>query len=126
MSQKIAIDKLADEVNKSLEEYAKVTNDGVKEAVKTVAKDVRDQIEKTAPKDTGKYAKSWSVKATKESSNAYEMTVYSKKHYRLTHLLENGHALRQGGRTKAMPHIEPAEQMGIKELEEEIKKRVGG
>ena len=38
--------------------------------------------------------------------------VYNKKHYRLTHLLEYGHAIARGtGRTPAKPHIKAVDEM---------------
>ena len=43
----------------------------------------------------------------------------------LAHLLENGHAKRGGGRVRAIPHIAPAEQMGIEQLESDITKALG-
>ena len=52
--------------------------------------------------------------------------MYSPKKYQLAHLLEKGHAKRGGGRTKAMPHIAPAEENAVKELENDIKKALGG
>ena len=51
---------------------------------------------------------------------------HSPKKYQLAHLLEKGHAKRGGGRTKAMPHIAPAEENAVKELENDIKKALGG
>ena len=43
----------------------------------------------------------------------------------MTHLLEKGHANRDGGRTKAYPHIKPAEEEAVKEalklIEEGVK-----
>ena len=60
------------------------------------------------------------------TSDSLELTVYSPKKYQLAHLLEKGHAKRGGGRTKAMPHIAPAEENAVKELENDIKKALGG
>ena len=37
-----------------------------------------------------------------------------------------GHAKRGGGRTKAVPHIAPAEESAVKELESDIRKALGG
>ncbi len=36
------------------------------------------------------------------------------------HLLEFGHALRKGGRTRAFPHIAPAEEKAAQILEKEV------
>jgi hypothetical protein len=92
----------------------------MKKEIQETGKSVKQQISQTAPKKSGRYAKSWAVKKTKETSNSLEVTVHSKNRYMLTHLLENGHAKRGGGRVRAIPHIAPAEEMGIRELEERI------
>ncbi|WP_347563968.1 hypothetical protein [Neglectibacter sp. X58] len=65
----------------------------------------------------------WAVKKQKETANSLELVVHNKKRYQLTHLLEKGHAKRGGGRVRAFPHIAPAEQASIRELEEGIKSR---
>ena len=98
----------------------------MKTAVRKAGKSVKKDIQANAPKKTGAYSKSWSVKTTKETSDSLELTVYSPKKYQLAHLLEKGHAKRGGGRTKAMPHIAPAEENAVKELENDIKKALGG
>ena len=120
----IKIDRLADEVMKGLNEYAEVTTDNVKKAVRRAASTVRREIQTNAPKKSGVYAKSWTAKKVRESSHTLEMVVHSKNKYQLAHLLEFGHCLRQGGRTKAIPHIAPAEELGIKQLEDEIERSI--
>ena len=120
MGKTIKPEQLAKEVMDGLEEYAELAVDVMKKEIQETGKSVKQQISQTAPKKSGRYAKSWSVKKTRETSNSLEVTVYSKNRYMLTHLLENGHAKRGGGRVRAIPHIAPAEEMGIRELEERI------
>ena len=119
---RVKIDGLANAIMEGLEEYARLSTSDMKAAVRKAGSNVRKDIQANAPKTTGAYSKSWSVKTTKESSHSLELTVYSPKKYQLAHLLEFGHAKRGGGRTKAQPHIAPAEEAGIKKLEEEIER----
>ena len=127
MSQTVRIDQLADAVMKGLEEYAKLATDDLKADVQKAGETVKKQIESTAPKKTGKYSRSWAVKKTKETSDSIQVVVHSRR-YQLTHLLEFGHAKRGGGRTRAFPHIAPAEQAGIEQLTRDIERdlRKGG
>lgn len=120
------IDNLANEIMEGLKEYADLASDDVKKAVRKAGNTVRKEISENAPKDTGAYAKSWSVKKTKETSNSLEVTVYSKNRYQLAHLLEHGHAKRDGGRVAARPHIAQAEQSAVETLDSEIAKALGG
>ena len=120
----IKIDDLAREVMKGLDEYADVTTEQVKKAVRKAGNTVRREIQENAPKNTGDYAKSWAVKKVRESSHTLEVVVHSKNRYQLTHLLEFGHCLRNGGRTRAMPHIAPAEEEGIEQLEKMIERDI--
>ena len=120
MGRRVSIDGLADAVMQELDNYADTTTEGVKAAVKKAANTVKKEITAGAPERTGRYAKSWRTKATKESSTALEVTVYSPTRYMLAHLLENGHAKRGGGRVSGRAHIYPAEQHGIEQLERDI------
>ena len=122
MGKTIPVDQLAAEVMDGLEEYAELAVDAMKREIQETGKSVKQQISSTAPRKSGRYAKSWAVKKLSETSNSLEVTVYSRNRYMLTHLLENGHAKRGGGRVRAIPHIAPAEEAGIKELEERIER----
>ena len=126
MSDRVRVDQMADEIMKGLMEYADLATDEMKAAVKDAGKLAKEEISATAPKDTGKYAKSWTSKVTAESSDNIQVTVYSPKKYQLAHLLEHGHAKRGGGRTSAQPHIAPAEEKAERKLEEDIKSALEG
>lgn len=126
MADRIRIDQLASEVMAGLTEYADLATDDMKKAVKKAGATVRKEIQANAPKDTGDYAKSWSVKNMKETSSSLEVTVHSRNRYQLAHLLEFGHAKRGGGRVPGKAHIAPAEEKGVRELEQEIRKALEG
>ena len=124
MARKVTIDGLADAVMKELDEYSKVIDEDMRKAVSKAGQTVRKEISANAPKRNGDYAKSWSTKKTRQTSRSLEVTVYSRNRYQLAHLLEHGHAKRNGGRTRAQVHIAPAEQNGIRQLEEDIKRSI--
>ena len=119
-----SIDDMASEVMKGLNEYAELADVSMKKAVRKTANSVKNEISANAPKRTGRYKKSWAARKTKENSHTLEMTVHSKDRYQIAHLLENGHALRNGGRARAFPHIAPAEEHGAEMLENLIRKEL--
>ncbi len=121
-TDRVKIDNMAAEIMKGLDEYARLATSDLKSSVRKAGTNVKKDIQANAPKKTGAYSKSWSVKTTKETSNSLELTVYSPKKYQLAHLLEFGHAKRGGGRTKAQPHIAPAEEAAVKQLELDIER----
>lgn len=98
----------------------------VDEAAKKVAKAGAKQITANARSSfggTGKYAKGWAV--TEQKSRLFtKQTIHNKTEYRLAHLLEKGHAKRDGGRVDGRPHIAPVEQEIIRTFEEEIRQKV--
>ena len=122
MGKKIQIDELADAVNEQLTEYSKLSAEVVKTAVTKAGNSVKKDIGANAPRQTGKYAKSWRTKKTKETSTELEVTVYSPTRYMLAHLLEHGHAKRNGGRVRAIPHIAPVEEAAEAELLRDIER----
>lgn len=119
-----SVDDLANLVMDGLREYSELADTAMKKAVRKTAVSVKKEISENAPKRTGKYSKSWTAKKTKENSHTLEMTVHSKDRYQIAHLLEHGHAKRNGGRVPGKPHIAPAEENGAELLESLIKKEL--
>lgn len=109
---------------KGLTEYSELADTVMKKAVRKTASSVKKEISTNAPVKSGRYKKSWTTKKTKENSHTLEMTVHSKDRYQIAHLLEKGHAKRNGGRVSAIPHIAPAEENGADLLESLIKKEL--
>lgn len=114
------IDQMAHVIMEGLQEYADLATEDMKAAVKKAGNKAKSDVQAGAPVKTGKYKKSWAVKTTKE--NAMQVTVHSRNRYQLAHLLEFGHAKRGGGRTRAFPHIAPAEAAAAELLEKEVEK----
>ena len=122
MGKKVSIDQLAEAVNEQLQEYNKLSAEVVKTAVTKAGNAVKNDIGANAPRKSGRYAKSWRTKKTKETSTELEVTVYSPTRYMLAHLLEHGHAKRGGGRVRAIPHIAPAEEAAEEALMKDIER----
>ena len=121
-NQRVSADRMAEAVMEGLLEYAELAADVMKDCVKKAGNTVKKETHAGAPVRTGKYKRSWAVKRQRETSSTLEVVVHSRNRYQLTHLLEKGHAKRGGGRVKAVPHIAPAEEKGVRELEEGIKR----
>lgn len=120
MSNTIKPEELQDALQDFLENYAEDIEEDVKDATNTIVKEAKAELVKTSPKsgvarDT-KYYKGWALKnGTKNKNYRYTRVIWNKTNYQLTHLLEFGHATRNGGRTKAIPHIRPVEEKyGVK------------
>ena len=121
--EKVDIGLLPEEFNKLLKEYGDEVVAIVDEEVESISKETVKMLKKTSPKDSGDYAKGW--KAQKKKTNfGMNATVYNSTHGWLAHILEHGHLIRGGGRTKAEPHIKPAEDWASKELLKRIKERL--
>lgn len=119
-----SIGNFSSEIKKILEEYGEEVQKVVSESIEAQAPKVVKELKKSSPKNRGEYAKSWKKEVEKDRLDGAKMTIYNEKHYRLTHLLEFGHALRSGGRTRAIPHIKPAQDKAEKEIVKEIEERL--
>ena len=117
----IDISDISAEIAKTLtDEYADA-QDEINIAAEDTAKELCANLKASSPKRTGKYAKGWAV--THEGNT---FTVHNKTRPTLTHILENGHLKRNGGRVSGQPHIAPNEQKAIETFEEKVIKILEG
>ena len=127
MSKAIDINLLSKEISKALENYADDISAEVEEAANKVGKEAVNELKQTSPEGVrSSYKKGWRLKKDKLGKNSYKVTIHNKTDYQLTHLLEFGHATKNGGRTKAQPHIRPVEKKYSEEFEKELKQKIGG
>jgi hypothetical protein len=122
------VNRLAAAIEHELQSFSDAVSEKIGEAVEIVANEVNDEIKQhvTFRERTGKYVKTFHIKKINTGSKYNHSRVWHVKspHYRLTHLLEHGHALRGGGRTRAFPHIIYGEQMAERRMPELAEKAV--
>lgn len=150
-TNKVSIDDVSSEIMKYLQEYKEDVDEEVKETADKLAKQAAKELRNISPKADktvylrkshskfgigeanwqlpGEYASSWIAGQKSKrfySSNQYAKVAYNKYYYRLTHLLEFGHANRDGSRSKKVPHIRKTEdkykEKFIQELEQKIRR----
>ena len=128
MSKSIKPEELAGFIKEYLEEYREDIQEDVEEVTDKVTKEARDELKQTSPKGkiarNPKYYKGWSIKISKRGATKYHKVIWNKTNYQLTHLLEFGHATRNGGRTTAIPHIRPIEEKYNVEFVDLVEERI--
>lgn len=118
----LMINDFTQELQDQLARYGRLLDEDLLEAAKDSTKALQSTLKEVSPKrkvNGGAYAKDWRVK-----KKGKQYTVYNQKHYQLTHLLEKGHATRNGGRTRAFPHIIPEGEKAIQDFLETLERMV--
>lgn len=126
MGRWIEPEQLAAEIHRQLREYTDEVKETVFDTADAVSAKAVERLQAESPKRIGKYRKNWG-----RTSDRDGVIIHQKgKTYRLTHLLEKGHALRRGGRkigeSPAYPHIKKVEQECIEEYTTEVERRLKG
>jgi hypothetical protein len=115
------IESLSIEIAKQLSLYTESVKEEIELASDEITREVVKRLKVTSPKLTGDYSRGWTRKKCHGG-----WVIYNKNKGQLTHLAENGHANRGGGRTPGKPHIKPAEEEAINKFNKRIEKAVQG
>lgn len=93
-----------------------------KKAFKDTGRDTSANLKATSPRGSSSkhYANGWTYRVTGRGLTL-DAVIYNKTKPGLTHLLENGHQIydwhgRNHGRTRAIKHIQPAQEKALAEL----------
>lgn len=133
MSKRIGVLDVSKEIGAMFVTYGQQVNDVIDEAMMTVAKEAEEDLKKVTKFNpqrtpTGKYSADWTLGVEPVKRYSRKIVVYNEDHYRLTHLLENGHALKRGGRkigeVQAYVHIYPVNEKTQKNLINEVIERI--
>lgn len=90
---------------------------------KEAVKELENKTKYSAPKRTGDYRKAITSGKTEDGAHGNTYAWYVKSpHYRLTHLLTNGHAVRSGGRTRPNSFLSDACESVIPKYEKAVEK----
>ncbi len=119
----ISIGELSEAINKELTLYGQHVIDGVKKEAKNSMSQLVKETKATAP--VGKRKKHYrdSIKSKKIAENDRSvsyMWYVAGSDYRLSHLLENGHALRRGGRVNGTHFIKKASDPILEKYEKAV------
>lgn len=116
------------QLSKILEEYDDHVQDVTNNVLKKAARDAVKDLKNRSPKKTGSYAAGWSVKSMARNGKILSLVVYNRTDYQLTHLLENGHMIRNKkgtyGRAPAHKHIAPVADRVNSEVPQEIERQL--
>ena len=121
---KTSIDGLDAVVAQALTSYTREMQDGINQAAKKAGQDAVKRLKAGGTYKGGEasgYNAGWRVKVT-EGIAGIDVVIHNAKAPGLTHLLEKGHAMPQGGRSRAFPHIAPAEQEAVEQFRREVER----
>ena len=123
----VNIDSLSDAINRELTIYSQEVTEKIKKEAKSSMKELVKKTKETAPvgKRDKHYRDSISSRKVRENDRGAEYQWYvDGPDYRLSHLLENGHALKDGGRVEGTHFIANASEPILAEFERKVEEAV--
>ena len=112
-------ERLSKDIEKVLNDYESGIHKGMNSVIKALANKGRNAVRREARSQIvpsrRKYANGWQYKMVGNRWSA-EAVIYPGRQRGLAHLLERGHALEGGGRTRPRPHIDPVREQIKQEI----------
>lgn len=124
----ISVDELSSAIQAELSLYNQEVTEGLKKEAKSSMKKLVERTKSTAPvgRRDKHYRDSITSKKLAENANMIAYLWYVKgSDYRLSHLLNNGHALRGGGRYEGTNFISDAELEILAEYQQHVEEIAG-
>lgn len=120
-NRKITVDQLGTAISEILEQYEGELLQNLPEITKEVGKKGVTALKNSTRQNVNgsKYWKGWKAESERNRFGA-SVTIHNSRLPGLTHLLEHGHASRNGGRVSGKVHIAPVEKKLIEEYERKI------
>lgn len=128
---------LKDQFDDIRKEFSKEVYDDIEKVGDEASDYTLDLVKKRSPRDehrkahrVGKrrYASGWVKKKENSRFNIGRYIIHNPSNYRLTHLLENGHVIKNQygtyGRTRAFPHVRVSEADGIEYYDKKLKEKL--
>lgn len=134
--KKIGPLSLENELRSILAQYGNEVYDAVGVAVKDVCDEAIEKLHaandfgaKKKPHISGAYSRSWVAESVQKTRILQKTVIHNEDHYRLAHLLEKGHVIRNGtartfGSTTGKPHIRPVEDWMKAELPKKVEEAI--
>lgn len=121
----VSADNFAQAVSDLLENWDTAAIDAVNAAAVETAEETANELHSAGSFGGTKYRKGWGVTAKPVRRGEEQQIVHNKTQYRITHLLEFGHAKRNGGRVREFPHIAPIADKVPDVFERKLKELIG-
>ena len=120
----VDINRVSNAIRTTLNTYARTVVDGVEKAADETVKEMVKET-KTRPKgrySTGRYARAIASQVGENTIYARSRIWYVKApRYRITHLINNGHAVRGGGHYAGDKHVTKATDRAIERFETRVR-----
>ena len=117
----ISIDQLGDAIMAQLNSFESNVREGVKKAVDETMNEMVRETRSTAQSRTGRYKRKISATVGENTLMKYSKVWHVKNpDYRLAHLLDKGHKLRNGRRYEGNQHVTNAEHRAVETFQRKL------